>query len=572
MPLPSRIRCGHLRSAVRSVYPDLTPVQELSVKTVSKLEKKPCDRCSQEAEDMVSNYKEERFRSTPPLDREHLARFKKAVSCNVRRGWNLGHYPYFPTGSATLHHTRREGGSWRAEDFSRSCRVESVFTSSKNRIVTVYSGYNSEVLSPLHDALYASFQREGWLLVGSPTDEQVQRLNGDGDFVSVDYKNATDNIRSEYCRTMIAVLKEKALGLSAEEIRCLDVVGELRFSEDGPAAVRGQPMGSKMSFPLLCLINKACVDLALSDCVQRGETSWKKFRVHRCLINGDDLLLREFNSSSGVLAGVVHHGSLAGLVVNEDKTMVSPDWAEVNSTAFFQGRKQKKTNVSVLEWDREVSDPVGFIADSVCKPSSFRQMLPKWALSIKRAWPKIQGPVPPKFLRELWRYRRELTFRPSGTTSTPNPFPVVTKPAGYDLTRGEEVCYISERVARLRSNGYVPQRLVVRRAFDGVSVPIQQALRKEKPCVEDNILKVLADAWYEKTKEKLWLEDDAGPVWDTVAFTEEPRIVTLIDHLRAFKQRKFLQCATADVGLPSPGSAQADSREPPGLSLDFVEL
>jgi hypothetical protein len=540
----------------------------LSVKTASKLEKKPCDSCSQEAVKVVNDYKEERFRQLPDLDVNHLARFKKAFACNVPRFWNRGSYPYFPTGKATLFHTRNEGGSWNDEEFSPSCRVESVFTSNKTRVVTVYSEYNSKVLAPLHDALYASLRREGWLLVGSPTDESVQRLNGRGDYVSVDYQSATDNIRAEYCRTAIAVLKEKALGLSADEERCLDVVGELRFSDDGPAALRGQPMGSKMSFPLLCFINKACVDLALADLAQRGEISWKEFRVHRCLINGDDLLTREPTAASSFFAGLILHGSLVGLTPNQEKTMRSPDWAEVNSTAFYQGRKQKKTNVSVLAWDREVSDPIGFIADSVCKPSSFRSSLPIWALSIKRAWPKLQGPIPPSFMRELWRYKRELSFRPSGTTPTPNPFPIVVKPADYDLSREEEVSYISQRVARLKSIGYKPKRLRVCRAVDGVSCPIQQALRKIKPTEEDNILKVLADGWYEKKRNSLLAEDDAGPEWYTVAFTEEPRIVTLIDHLRAFKQRKILGCSIPDAGDCGRLSDSSDS----GLSNDFMRL
>lgn len=587
VPLPSRIECGHLRSAIRSVYPDLTPVQELSLKTSQKLEK-PCKACFTEEvqERTVESYKEERFRPLPPLDVSHLARFKKACSMQVRTGWNLGHYPYIPTGNATELFSRHEAGSWNKEEFSTTCRVIPIVSSGKPRVVTLYSGRNSEILSPLHDALYRSLQREGWLLVGSPTDELVALLSDAGSYVSVDYRNATDNIRAEYCRVMIEVLKEKAVGLTGEQCVALDVVGELRFEDDGPTALRGQPMGSLMSFPMLCLMNKACVDLALADLAESGKITWKQFRAHRCLINGDDLLYREFSTSPDILAGILRNGALAGLVVNEEKTMVSTVYAEINSTVFKDGRKQKKTNVSVVEWRSEVSDPIGFIADSVCKPSTFRQMLHDWRTPIRRAWPKIQGPVPPKFMRELWRFRRELTFRPSlPPHETPNPFPVLPKPAGYDLTREEEVCYISERVARLREECAEAPRAVCGRSFfrfakvkrdlpkisRGEYVNITRILSKKNTIHEDTVLELLAGEWKEKLKKKLSQEDpESGVGVPDPSFARSGCIMNdgslapiglrIIAALRDYKRKRV--CATQDAGFSEPGVGfGADSRD-----------
>lgn len=587
LPLPSAIRCGHLRSTIRSLYPDLTPVQELSVKTSQKLEK-PCKACLTEEvqNETVRNYKEERFRPLPALDVCHLARFKLACLQQVRTGWNLGCYPYIPTGNATEQYARHEAGSWNKEEFSTTCRVMPIVSSGKPRVVTLYSGENSAILSPLHDALYRSLQREGWLLVGSPTDEGVKSLAEAGPYVSVDYKNATDNIRAEYCRAMLEVLKEKAIGLSDEQCAALDVVGELRFVDGGPAALRGQPMGSLMSFPLLCLINKVCVDLALVDLAEAGTISWKQFRAHRCLINGDDLLYREFDNSRGILAGILRHGSLAGLVVNEEKTMVSDVYAELNSTVFKDARKQKKTNVSVVEWRSEVSDPIGFISDSVCKPSTFRSLICDWRVPIRRAWPKVQGPVPPKFMRELWRFRRELTFRPLlQHQGRPNPFPVITKPAGYDLSREEEVCYITERVARLREECASAPRARCGRSFfrfakvklplpkisQGEHVSIQRVLRKEETSCEDNVLKLLADSWQRKLKEKLLKEEPEesigvpdpyfackGPVRSDGSLA--PIGDRMILALRAYKRNRV--CATLDAGFAEPGVGfGAESRD-----------
>nr|WAK75244.1 MAG: RNA-dependent RNA polymerase [Narnaviridae sp.] len=585
VPLPPRITCGFLFSAVSSVFPDLTPVQELSLKTVKKLQK-PCKACFTEtdAEVAIENYKAERFRQLPELDVDHLARFKKAVAQQVRTGWNEGCFPYVPTGNATESFRRKEGGSWNKEDFSVTCDVSHIVSSGKPRIVTLYSGENSRILYPLHQALYKSLQREGWLLVGSPTDERVSSLGETGTYVSVDYKSATDNIRAEYCRAMIQVLKEKAKGLTDEQRAALDVVGELRFDDDDRVALRGQPMGSLISFPLLCLINKACVDLALSDLAEAGKITWKQFRAHRCLINGDDLLYREFGNSRDILDGILHNGALAGLIVNEEKTMVSTVYGEINSTVFMHGRKQKKTNVSVVEWRSEVSDPIGFLADSVCKPSVFRSCLDNWRHPIRRAWPKLQGPVPPKFLRELWRFRGELTSRPScPRQETPNPFPVVTKPAGYDLTREEEERYISGRVARLMEEcaqaplyrcGATSFRFAKRKRRLGKihqweRVCIQRSLRNENTTHEDVVLKLLADGWKEKTYEKLRQEDPAEecgaldpastyflPVNTDGSFP--PLASTMVRVLRDYKRNKL--CATADAGLTGLGPAGAGSR------------
>uniref|UniRef100_A0AAU7YDV5 RNA-dependent RNA polymerase n=1 Tax=Exserohilum turcicum ourmia-like virus 1 TaxID=3229040 RepID=A0AAU7YDV5_9VIRU len=598
VPLPSRIQCGSLFSAIRSVFPDLTPVQELSLKTSKKLYK-PCPACwtEEEQKEMVENYKIERFRPLSALDVDHLARFKKACAQQVRTGWNLGHYPYIPTGNATKSYSRLGAGSWNKEEFSKSCGVMAVVSSGKPRIVTLYSSKNSEILSPLHDALYRSLQREGWLLVGSPTDEKVKKLSQVGPYVSVDYKNATDNIRAEYCRAVIGVLKEKSIGLSDEQRTAMDVVGELRFEDDGPVALRGQPMGSLMSFPMLCLINKVCVDLALADLLEDRKITWKQFCAHRCLINGDDLLYREFDNSRGILAGILRHGSKVGLVVNEEKTMVSDVYGEINSCVFKHARKQKKTNVSVVEWRSEVSDPVGFIADSVCKPSTFRQCLDNWRHPIRRAWPKLQGPIPPKFMRELWRFKAELTSRPlCPSQKTPNPFPVVTKPAGYDLTREEEVGYISERVARLREecanapraeNGrslfrFAKSKRRLQKIPKWESVTISRALRNENTNREDTVLKHLADGWERKQKEKLCQVDPEELVWvpdPTFAFrgavfhdgSLAPIGFRIISELKDYKRKRM--CATSDAGMTDPGTACAVSRvETDFLSVDTLPI
>jgi len=139
----------------------------------------------------------------------------------------------------------------------------------------------------------------------------------------------------------------------------LRVLGEWGLGEGYGEVTRGQPMGSIFSFPLLCLINKTVVDLALTDLLEQGRISFPEWSGHRCLVNGDDLLLREVRKDTNIRDLIAENGRHIGLVVNLEKSMVSENLAEVNSTLFDSCEKIKKQNVSALWMDPEVDDVLG---------------------------------------------------------------------------------------------------------------------------------------------------------------------------------------------------------------------
>jgi len=541
--LPPRILCGQLRSTIRSVFScELTPVQELSIKTAQKLEKECVDCRGAELDAMLSKWKEARFQDVT-VDHRHLARFKRAVRMIIPDGWNRRKYPYIPNGHATMEHSRCEGGTWNREEFSEECAASVVFSSGKPRIVTLYSSENSRILSPLHDALYGALRRKGWLLVGSPTDAEVQGLNGKGDYVSIDYSAATDNIKAEYVRSVIEVLKEKGFELSDEETRAMDVLGNLRIRGSDGVATRGQPMGSLMSFPMLCLINKATVDLALADLLESGEISREEFRLHRCLINGDDLLFREIKRGSRrIYQRILLNGAHVGLVVNVEKTMVDASWAEINSTAFYNGSRRKKTNVSVVEWKRDVTDPIGFLFESVRKLGTFKMLLPRWERPIAEAERKVNIPMPRAWYRALGLVRDAILSVPSRPPTKPNLFPVVPKPARYCLSRQEEISCITERVARLQDEGRKNQ--VAEKHIPELSrspLRLGAVISMKKPRPEEKILQVLAEAWETKewsslTKEH---EDIGGFAYvDRVCQIDKSLYGTLVDVIQSFKRER----------------------------------
>lgn len=494
--LPSRIVCGYLRSAIRSCFDDLNEVQELSVKTSMKLEKSYCRHCESGAvADRVEKWKKERFRVTE-VDEDHLAQFRTQFGRNIDYGWNQGKFPYIPNGNACLGTRRSEGGTWIPGEFSDDCEVVSVVSAGKPRIVTLFSEKNSSILYPLHRALYGNLKRWGWLLVGSPTDKNVASLNG-REYISVDYSSATDNIKTAYTRAAIEVLIKKSEGMSDDEKRALRVVGNLML--DGLPAESGQPMGSLMSFPLLCLINKTVVDLSLNDLLVEGKINFKEWSCHRCLINGDDLLTRDV-STGGLLQKIIAHGLKVGLIVNKEKTMVHAEKGEINSTLFLNGVQQKKFNCGALFMGRDEADVIGFSARSCITSGTFVTCIRRASAQLTRQRVKLTSPLPCNWFNKLHRDREirdALRFVPSKGPEPTNPFPVVTKPEGYDLSREEEVAVISERVIRLRESGYRPGRTRVVTSSKGSFQSLRKAVRREKPG-EDTILKCLARAWEKK--------------------------------------------------------------------------
>jgi len=373
--VPSRITCGSLRASLRSMYPrELPIVHELSIKTAAKAEVQPCRHCEVLQVGKVDSWKEARLQPQEVVQSE-LGEFALAFTRNVPVGWNKRKMAYVPNGHATLDNTRREGGNWVPGSFTKDFRTELVYSAGKPRVVTLYSEYNVSVLTPLHNSLYSFLKGRNWLLVGSPTSERLRYLfsgNRGTKWLSFDYESATDNIKTAYVQRAVEELILKGDGLTDVELSCLRSLGDV--SLEGKVAESGQPMGSPMSFPLLCLINKACVDMALTDLLKDGKISFKEWTSHRCLINGDDLLTTSTSEGCFVTA-LSLRGTQVGLRVNREKTMQSDEYGEINSTVFSHCVEQKKTNVSAL-WMRErVEDVLGYAREATCRPTGFKRVV-----------------------------------------------------------------------------------------------------------------------------------------------------------------------------------------------------
>ncbi|QKI79944.1 RNA-dependent RNA polymerase [Erysiphe necator associated ourmia-like virus 115] len=564
--LPPVIRCGDLRSAVRGCFSEKLPLQaELSIKTSQKLERSACRSCYPKFEERKRIWDEARLQPQE-VDQQHLDQFRRRMRENIPAGWNRKIGPFIPNGKASRAWKRSEGGNWNEEPFSELCRRELVISSGKPRIVTLYSSYNSSVLKPLHDSLFSLISKQGWLLVGPPTVERVQRLTGGGDYLSFDYASATDNIKRAYVSESVESLIQRAdPELSDDQKRCLRVLSTLDFGEG--AADSGQPMGSLMSFPLLCLVNKTVVDLALTDLLQGGQLSFKEWTSHRCLINGDDLLTREPRKETNLAERVFHHGSKVGLKTNFEKTLKSEFQAEINSTLFERGELVKKTNVASLYMKPETTDVLGYALEATSTLDGFRRVVRAnckyLALQERKGYRDLPIPLQRLCKRDR-KIRQALLSGPADPDRTrpPNLFPVSPRPVDYGLTREEEVELINRRVEKVRdmavrifSGGgegegstehIVPllkrnrARLVKEKSRTWRSVKYE----KRPPRAEEVILDVLAQGWQDKQKRQLAEEVVWNPLTREIGPSDLPggTISRLIDAVRAFRNAKDLRC------------------------------
>jgi hypothetical protein len=477
------------------------------------------------------DYRDARLRDQD-VDRQHLDLFARAFARNVPEGWNKRKVPYVPNGHATKDSARSDGGNWCSSEFSRDCRVDLVWSSGKPRVVTLYAERNVAVLTPLHHSLYSFLKGRNWLLVGSPTDERLRYLRSGcrgGKWLSFDYESATDNIKMAYVQRAIEILIDKGEGLSVEEVDCLRVVSSLRIG--GAEACSGQPMGSPMSFPLLCLVNKTVLDLALTGLLIEGEVGIEEYAAHRCLINGDDLLTRS-TSSGDLMSRVAEHGAKVGLRVNREKTMSSERWAEINSTAFedVEGsiEVRKKTNVSALWMDAEVRDVLGFAMQATASSRGFGRVVAANASRLARQKIKTVGYVPPWAKGVLLRkplFRRALTSGPSVDVPDPeNLIDVEPEPEGFDVTRDEVFDVVTGEVTRLKQSGrwktLFAERRKLARARKAVETvegeradrkTAQKALQWKRPKEEKRVLRCLASYWKTKRKEELLAADRVLP-------------------------------------------------------------
>jgi len=227
----------------------------------------------------------------------------------------------------------------------------------KHRVVTMQSAEVKRVLTPVHCALYDHISSFGWCVRGDVKKGDFECVRNDRregeDFISGDYRSATDFIYLPAVEAIVEVLSECPELTEWERSILVESFSDLRWQSrsGGEHPIkRGSMMGNLVSFPLLCLLNKASFEIACD--LDAGRIN------DRCVrINGDDCLFNGTSRFFGIWRSVT---AVFGLVVNEEKTGVSGRWMELNSSIYdaCSGRFVPKPVLSFLRPKRNVPGPL----------------------------------------------------------------------------------------------------------------------------------------------------------------------------------------------------------------------
>jgi hypothetical protein len=169
-----------------------------------------------------------------------------------------------------------------------------------------------------------------------------------GALVSGDYVSATDNLPIEVAEDILSVCLENAPYVPAHiKNIALRAMRPSLFAdsmiEDTFTPVRGQMMGSYLSFPLLCIQNYLAFQWALH---KDGMGLRERLSVP-VKINGDDILFQEV--TPGLAGRWVSAVGSVGLQVEETKTSVSTCFGTLNST-LLKWRKEALTVVHTFRF------------------------------------------------------------------------------------------------------------------------------------------------------------------------------------------------------------------------------
>jgi len=302
----------------------------------------------------------------------------------------------------------------RSTEYNR-VRLGCAKTKGKFRVVTMQGADVKEKLGPVHEAAYDWISSFHWCVRGQLCVEDLEPVVLDrrpGEvYISGDYAAATDSLNQDAVLAAVEVLCEalpKDLGdILLRSFRDLVVRGP----RGDVSIVRGSMMGSKLSFVVLCLLNKACYNLIFSrDCE----------RSRKVRINGDDIV---FCGSETTFASWERMTSRIGLVVNREKTGMSKEYLELNSMMLDVKRMRfvRKLNFGWL-LDKLQPDEAGSALFELCNLVSFRtavRLLSKPLVRAKIENRELPLSVVPRrwfgFLVKRWWFRRVLLRDPPET-------------------------------------------------------------------------------------------------------------------------------------------------------------
>jgi len=214
----------------------------------------------------------------------------------------------------------------------------------KIRIITKGPPITYTVLKPLQRFMHRVLRNHKvFQLIGKPDDEEIilnamgAQLGKDQKYISGDYKDATNQLKSWVSETIANAIADEA-GLDKVE-RELFIISLTKHIFDGILQKTGQLMGSITSFPILCIANAAMTRWAMEIAEN------KKILLRDCalLINGDDVVFKS-NIKAYKAWQIITKG--VGLEESLGKTFVSSQFLEINSRTYLRTEPRKEVYIN----------------------------------------------------------------------------------------------------------------------------------------------------------------------------------------------------------------------------------
>jgi len=214
------------------------------------------------------------------------------------------------------------------------CRLGTAKTKGKLRVVTMQGARAKRILRPVHEAAYDWLSQFDWLVRGDVTPEHFRSVIMDEDpdddrFISGDFVASTDNLHLDAVQAVVEVLSEALPEKEASVLKASFDGIQVAWGTGYREVLRGSMMGNLVSFVVLCLLNKVCIDRAYQEVYNCGPNH------RRVLVNGDDCL---FRGNIKLYHTWLKTTADVGFVINQEKSLQSRRFAELNSTVYDSKR------------------------------------------------------------------------------------------------------------------------------------------------------------------------------------------------------------------------------------------
>lgn len=306
----------------------------MAISLTKKIFPDPCE-CARSSS--WSTFKSKQGMEDREVDPAFLTYVEKETRKYFREGWDRVVYNdavlRFPLSrGACVEMSRKKGGMRAATNYDSylhalesgehgglsDFKFSEVVSSGKLRSITIQPS-SMATLGPLHRAIYSQISRYKWLLRGPPTPEKFKKagFGFKSSLLSGDYKGATDSLDLRVSRTILGTILDRAreVPCSLKKQAMASLAISVSKGRESFEVLRGQMMGSFLSFPLLCLYNRISSTYALGKVPM--------------LINGDDLVAETRNPERwfSLLPSL-------GLLPEKSKTDYKKGVCAINSTAF----------------------------------------------------------------------------------------------------------------------------------------------------------------------------------------------------------------------------------------------